>query len=147
MSHMELPPTRDLAIAAGAALTAVFVFYHARERRKRTRKIRQSEERVLILGASSGVGRALAHSYALRGARVCVVGRRQKEIEDVEQECRLIQRMKESEEARNTFSFCGDFANPEQMIMLRDVIQAGELLSFARLIHWWGFLMSMFHRA
>ena len=123
---MEIPPTRDLAIAAGATLTAIFAFYHVRERRNRTRKIRKTDERVLILGASSGVGRALAHMYAIRGARVCVVGRRQREIEEVERDCKVIQRIKESDEDRNTFSFCGDFANPEQMIMLRDVIQAGE---------------------
>ena len=123
---MELPPTRDLAIGAGVFLTAVFTFHRLRERRNRTRKIRQSDERVLILGASSGVGRVLAHKYAERGARVCVVGRRQKEIEDVERECKLLHRMKETGEDRNTFSFCADFANPEQMITLRDVIQAGE---------------------
>lgn len=33
-------------------------------------------ERVLILGASSGLGRSLALHYAQRGARVCVVARR-----------------------------------------------------------------------
>lgn len=68
--------------------------------------------------------------YAQRGARVCVVGRRQREIEEVELECKTIQRIKESEEDRNAFSFCADFANPEQMVMLRDIIQAGEFLSF-----------------
>ena len=70
--------------------------------------------------------------YAQRGARVCVVGRRKREIEEVELECKTIQRIKESEEDRNAFSFCADFADPEQMVMLRDVIQAGEP-SFARL--------------
>ena len=122
---MELQPTRDLAIAAGAALAVAFTLYRIRERRSRTRKIRRTDERVLILGASTGVGRTLAHLYAQRGARVCVVGRRKKEIEEVELECRTIQRIKESED-RNAFSFCADFADPEQMIMLRDVIQAGE---------------------
>jgi NAD(P)-dependent dehydrogenase (short-subunit alcohol dehydrogenase family) len=123
---MELPPTRDLAVAAGATLAAVLTFYHIRERRSRTRKIQRTDERVLILGASSGVGRALAHMYAQRGARVCVVGRRKKEIEEVELECKTIQRIKESEEDRNAFSVCADFADPEQMVVLRDVIQAGE---------------------
>ena len=131
---MELPPTRDLAIAAGAALGAALAFYHARELRKRTRKIQRKDERVLILGASSGVGRTLAHMYAQRGARVCVVGRRQKEIEEVELECKTIQRIKEPEEDRNAFSFCADFASPEQMVMLRDVVQAGESLLLVRLI-------------
>ena len=130
---MELPPTRDIAIAVGATLTAAFTLYHIRERRSRTRKIQRTDERVLILGASTGVGRSLAHIYAQRGARVCVVGRRKKEIEEVELECRTIQRIKESE-GRNAFSFCADFADPEQMVMLRDVIQAGEFASSVRLI-------------
>jgi len=66
--------------------------------------------------------------YAQRGARVCVVGRRKKEIEEVELECKTIQRIKESEEDRKAFSFCADFADPGQMVMLRDVIQTGKLL-------------------
>ena len=135
--HMELPPTRDLAIAAGVAFTTIFAYYHARERKTRTRKIQRTDERVLILGASSGVGRTLAHLYAQRGARVCVVGRRQREIEEVELECKTIQRIKESEEDRNAFSFCADFANPEQMVMLRDIIQAGEFLFHLLVYFWW----------
>jgi len=71
--------------------------------------------------------------YAQRGARVCVVGRRRREIEEVELECKTIQRIKESED-RNAFSFCADFADPEQMVVLRDIIQAGGSPSFARLI-------------
>jgi len=66
--------------------------------------------------------------YAQRGARVCVVGRRKKEIEEVELECKTIQRIKESEQVRNAFSFCADFADPGQMVMLRDVIQTGEFV-------------------
>lgn len=58
---------------------------------------------------------------------MCVVGRRKREIEEVELECKTIQRIKEAEEDRNAFSFCADFADPGQMVMLRDVIQAGEL--------------------
>jgi len=35
--------------------------------------INPAEERVLLLGASSGVGRDLAHAYAKRGARMYVL--------------------------------------------------------------------------
>jgi hypothetical protein len=35
--------------------------------------IKPTEERVLLLGASSGVGRDLAHAYANRGARMYVL--------------------------------------------------------------------------
>lgn len=46
-------------------------------------------ERVVILGASSGVGRALALAYAARGCRhLVIVGRRQKELDEVADLCR-----------------------------------------------------------
>ncbi|KAJ4388232.1 hypothetical protein N0V93_008839 [Gnomoniopsis smithogilvyi] len=43
-------------------------------------------ERVLILGASSGLGRSLALHYARRGARVCVVARRADKLKELESE-------------------------------------------------------------
>ena len=144
---MKLPPTEDLAVAVAAGLVGLFALYHAGERRNRTRKVQRTDERVLILGASSGVGRALAHMYAQRGARVCVVGRRKKEIEEVELECQTIQKIKESEDDRKAFSYCGDFADPEQMIMLRDVIQAGESLSIVCSTFEEGFLTLLIHRS
>ncbi|KAH9888620.1 NAD(P)-binding protein [Xylariomycetidae sp. FL2044] len=39
-----------------------------------------AEERVLILGASSGVGSSLAKCYAARGARLCLVARREEQL-------------------------------------------------------------------
>jgi NAD(P)-dependent dehydrogenase (short-subunit alcohol dehydrogenase family) len=52
----------------------------------RKRKL-ASAERVLILGASSGVGHAIARRYARRGARVCVVARRADKITALAAEC------------------------------------------------------------
>jgi NAD(P)-dependent dehydrogenase (short-subunit alcohol dehydrogenase family) len=50
-------------------------------------------ERVLILGASSGVGRELALAYAGRGCRsLAIVGRRQKELEETAEQCRIARR-------------------------------------------------------
>lgn len=46
-----------------------------------------SAERVLVLGASSGVGHAVARQYARRGARVCVVARRLDKINALAAEC------------------------------------------------------------
>ena len=46
-----------------------------------------SPERVLILGASSGVGHAIAKRYASRGARICVVARRSDKIHALASEC------------------------------------------------------------
>jgi len=58
---------------------------------KRLLKVAKSGERVLILGASSGVGRSVARQYAARGARACVVGRRESLVEEVAVECRNAQ--------------------------------------------------------
>ena len=43
-------------------------------------------------------------------------------------ECKTTQRIKEPEEDRNAFSFRVKSASPEQMVMLRDIVQAGESL-------------------
>ncbi|KAH8646896.1 hypothetical protein BX600DRAFT_555804 [Xylariales sp. PMI_506] len=54
---------------------------------RRTRRIAPSSERVLVLGASSGVGRAVVKRYAARGARVCAVARRAEALETLALEC------------------------------------------------------------
>ena len=56
---MELPPTRDLAIAASAVLAQRLPSSLHAELRKRTRNIQRKDERVLNLDASSWVGRTL----------------------------------------------------------------------------------------
>src|ERR1043165_8025607 len=40
-------------------------------------------QRVIITGASSGVGAALAHHYAQRGAQLALIARREKELASV----------------------------------------------------------------
>ncbi|KAH7340401.1 hypothetical protein B0J17DRAFT_715622 [Rhizoctonia solani] len=54
---------------------------------KRATIILPSEERVLIIGASSGVGRATAVAYAKRGARVAITARRSAVLDQVKQDC------------------------------------------------------------
>lgn len=46
------------------------------------------ENTVLITGASSGIGKAMAILFAKEGADLCLVARRAKELSDVAQECR-----------------------------------------------------------
>ncbi|KAK2030366.1 short chain dehydrogenase [Colletotrichum zoysiae] len=77
------------AIYLAFAALAVFAARQnlAAPSRKRHKLLRYSNERVLILGASSGVGRAVAKRYASRGARVCVVARRAEEIAALSQDC------------------------------------------------------------
>jgi NADPH:quinone reductase-like Zn-dependent oxidoreductase len=80
-------------------------------------------ERVLILGASSGVGRSLANLYAQRGARVCVVGRRKQLLEEVVREC--LGRSTQSAKPR-VISEAANFSDVDDMVRLRDVLLKGE---------------------
>lgn len=78
-------------------------------------------ERVLILGASSGIGRALAHRYADRGAKVCMVARRSAELEVVQLECESIAQVPDS-----LFSICSDFTRVEDLVTIREGISESE---------------------
>ncbi|TDZ65272.1 11-beta-hydroxysteroid dehydrogenase-like 3 [Colletotrichum trifolii] len=73
------------------ALTALAILLAQRQlvaqSRRRDKRLSRTDERVLVLGASSGVGRAVAKQYAARGARVCVVARRSAEITTLAEEC------------------------------------------------------------
>ncbi|KAF8988092.1 hypothetical protein BDQ17DRAFT_1374374 [Cyathus striatus] len=54
----------------------------------RPSKVAKETERVVILGASSGIGRSIAHLYAERGAHVFIVGRREYQVNEVVDECK-----------------------------------------------------------
>lgn len=71
-----------------------------------------SPERVLILGASSGVGYATARQYARRGARVCVVARRADRINALEAEC-----------GHNCIAVAADLSVVEDMVKVRQTIE------------------------
>ncbi|KAI1427930.1 short-chain dehydrogenase [Xylaria sp. FL1777] len=62
------------AVAAFAAVLVLRRIIKAQS--SRSKRIQLTQERVLIVGASSGLGRALAKQYVARGAKVCVVARR-----------------------------------------------------------------------
>lgn len=70
---------------AGAALAVALpaAYFLARSPRKR----HLASERVLVLGASSGVGHAIARQYARRGARICVVARSAEKLQSLQAEC------------------------------------------------------------
>lgn len=70
---------------AGAALALAIPAAYLLNRNSRQRHL--PDERVLVLGASSGVGHAIARQYAQRGARVCVVARRADKIGALQAEC------------------------------------------------------------
>lgn len=91
----------------------------------RPRKIPHCSERVLILGATSGIGREIAHQYSERGAKVCVVGRRQALLNDVARDC-----------GTTCFGVQGDFSNVEDMVRVRDAVDNGQFVFFLGRIVW-----------
>lgn len=108
------------------AVPAVFAF-HSFRNPSRLSKIPKSKERVLILGATSGIGRKIASEYAARGARVCVVGRRQVLLDEVVLECQE-HASKIGGERTSCFGVRADFANVDDMVRLRVAVEEGGLI-------------------
>jgi NADPH:quinone reductase-like Zn-dependent oxidoreductase len=125
-----------LAILSGVAKRQ---FGPGRLRSRRPAVIPPCSERVLILGSSGGIGRAIAHRYALRGARVCVVARRSAELDAVRSECEVLVRAHErahdhvqdssSSEGSSSsvLSICGDVTRAHDLISMRERLNEGEL--------------------
>jgi len=76
---------------------------------------------VLILGASGGIGRSIALHYAANGAKVCIVGRREGELDNVKSEC--IQARKKATESTTFLSVAADFTQPEDMVRVRNEVE------------------------
>lgn len=74
---------------AGALIAIAIPSFAFLARQPKSRHL--PDERVLILGASSGLGRALALHYIRRGARVCAVARRAEKLSELGSEGCLIQ--------------------------------------------------------
>lgn len=92
-----------------SSLPTIFFAYYVIGRRLRARRaeVRQqaipyAQERVLIVGSSSGVGREIALQYARRGARVALVGRKVDDLKRVLQECIAVSPRPASLEDKNT---------------------------------------------
>ena len=123
-------------ISATAAITlGVFVPLwailkgFAMRRDLRSAAIPPGAERVLILGASSGIGRTLAHRYAERGAKVCAVARRGAELELVRSECEALAAPVSSSESETILTICADVTHAEDLIDIREVISESEFSS------------------
>ncbi|WWC98206.1 hypothetical protein V866_005097 [Kwoniella sp. B9012] len=76
------------------------------------------EERVVLLGASSGVGRDLAHAYAKRGARICLVARRSDALERVKAECIALGAKEE-----NLLVVPADVTSTDDLVKVREVVE------------------------
>ena len=91
---------------------------------RRLKKVRPAGERVLVLGASSGIGRAVANLYAARSARVCVVGRRKDKLDEVVEECRRTD-CENRDSGGVVIGVAADFANVKDMVRVRDILEKG----------------------
>ncbi len=83
-----------------------------------------SQERVVVLGASSGVGEALALEYARRGARLCLVARRRAELERVREACEALYPTG-ARERHEVLVVAMDISSPEDLVKLREVVEEG----------------------
>ncbi|ODN80963.1 hypothetical protein L202_03075 [Cryptococcus amylolentus CBS 6039] len=76
-----------------------------------------NQERVLLLGASSGVGKDLALAYARKGAKLFLVARREDALQSVKEECLSV-----GGEGVEVLVFAGDVTNAEDLVAARDML-------------------------
>jgi len=120
---MEMGISRQ-GLAILAIIPVLLTIRRLLRQSRRTTKVPKIDERVLVLGASSGIGRSIAHLYAERGARVCVVGRRQAKVKEVAEECRSRGTQSSSSRSSRILGVAGDIANVDDMVLLRKQIEA-----------------------
>lgn len=139
LSLLNVSPITRLWIQRSASLIAILlpipiIFAFIKWQRPRQAILPPYRERVLILGASSGVGRELALAYARRGCRqLVIVGRREKELESVANLCDEERKKgvewEMSDEApgyefedakKKTFSIKADCSNAKDVIRIRE---------------------------
>lgn len=109
----------------GAILALAIPTIHLLRRITARRRKLPSAERVLVLGASSGVGHAIARQYARRGARVCVVARRADKITALAAECNDVSSSSSSDGAKsnNCMGVAADLSVVADMVRLRETIE------------------------
>ena len=101
----------------------------------RTRKLSRAKERVVILGASRGVGLAIAHEYALAGARIFLVARREDMLAQAEEECKELSAKTQTEDSgrgKTILSARADLGAVDDMLALRAKVQEGNLYYISR---------------
>ncbi|KAI8959386.1 NAD(P)-binding protein [Daldinia sp. FL1419] len=113
LSRFEYAPSTGTTLALLA--TTVSLIWHVARNNAHSRqsKICPTKERVMVIGASSGLGCAIAKRYAARGARVCLVARREEQLSKLAQEC-----------GEKCFWVVADFSNVQDMVRLRERVIA-----------------------
>ena len=126
---------RGSLAASGGISIALFSFLYAVYRNlyrdDRYSKVPKLGERVVVLGASNGIGRSIALQYAERGAQVCIVGRREALVNEVVAECQSIRDIllhsDKQENSSSIFGVAADFANVDDMIRTRTIVEASKV--------------------
>lgn len=127
---LNLPTSFWISVPAIAALPMLAIIRRILKRPQRPAKLPFTDERVVVLGATSGIGRAIAQEYATRGASVCIVGRRATELEIVAEECRVLSEATPlSTKSKRILAVKADFTNPEEMDSLRATLKRGARLT------------------
>lgn len=84
------------------------------------------EERVLLLGASSGIGKDLALAYARRGAKVFLLARRADVLEEVRKECE--EAAAQAGKKAEVLVFRGDMTKVADLVSAREMIVKGKYI-------------------
>ncbi|WWC90981.1 uncharacterized protein L201_005920 [Kwoniella dendrophila CBS 6074] len=113
-----MPSTSTSTLLALLAIPLILRLLKAKPLPLRETVILPSEERVVLLGASSGVGRDLAHAYAKRGAKVCIVARRADSLQEVKQECINLGAKEE-----RIIVVPADITNTDDLIQVRETVK------------------------
>ena len=119
----HLPPKSLWSSVAIVSTSLLLLHTLLKKRGTRTRRVSPSTERVLILGASSGIGKEIALKYARRGARLCIVARRKEVLASVLQECQT------KGCSASVIAVAADFTNVDGLINIRETIERGPLPS------------------
>ncbi|KAI0648788.1 NAD(P)-binding protein [Trametes meyenii] len=113
-----------------AIATALVVYLSLRmwpSKPRRSGKLPPADERVVIIGASSGIGRALAHRYAKAGVRLCIVARREQELAKVAEECKELfpkgSASKVDDLVNHLLLAKADFTVVDEMVALRNKVK------------------------
>lgn len=108
----------------------------------RSRRLPPKDERVLVIGATSGVGRNIAVLCARRGARVCVVGRRKALLDELQLELNTTSTANNTS-GQKSLGVAADMTRPEDLVGLRETLEKGGL--FAGSDDWLLFSLMLVH--
>ena len=85
---------------------------------------------MLVIGAGSGVGRAIAIKYAVRGARVCLVSRGEASLLEAHKEAiseaEFAQPKLRKGVSERVLCVTADFSNAEDMVRVREFLRNSE---------------------